>query len=154
MLEDVCHYIHNYFELDRYEETFEIVDGMLQLPFLLEGQRFRVLGSALNDGIYTYHADGIKNDDDAEAVELEPETFDGTILCMGVPKTVLKIVDDINAWQDKNKAALDSPYMSESFGGYSYTKAYGSGANAGKQISWQDVFGARLNAYRKLAWEG
>ena len=151
MLEDVCNFVHNYFELERHEDKFEITDGMLSLSFLLEGQRFKIIGSALNDGIYTYHADGIKDDDDAESVELDTETFEGTIISMGVPKTFMKIVSAIIAWQEMNKAALDSPYVSESFGGYSYTKAHGNGQNSGKPISWQDVFGSRLNAYRKIA---
>lgn len=151
MLEDVCNFVHNYFELERHIGVFEVTDGMLSLSFLLEGQRFKVIGSALNDGIYTYHADGIKDDDDVDSVMLGTETFNGTIVSMGVPKAFGKIVSDIIAWQEKNKDVLDSPYTSESFGGYSYTKASGSGANAGGQLSWQDVFRTRLNAYRKLA---
>lgn len=151
MLEDVCNFVHNYFELERHTGVFEVTDGMLSLSFLLEGQRFKIIGSALNDGIYTYHADGIKDDDDVDSVILETETFSGTIVSMGVPKAFGKIVSDIIAWQEKNKDVLDSPYTSESFGGYSYTKASGSGANAGGQLSWQDVFRTRLNAYRKLA---
>ena len=68
MLQQVCEYIHNYFIKDRHESDYEIIGGTISLPFLKEGQRFLISGSDLNDGVYTYHADGIKDDDDANVV--------------------------------------------------------------------------------------
>ena len=44
-------------------------------------------------------------------------------------------------------AGKESPYTSESFGGYSYTKA--TDAN-GAPIGWQKAFASRLNKWRKL----
>ena len=41
----------------------------------------------------------------------------------------------------------ESPYTSESFGDYSYTKATGE---SGAPLTWRDVFASRLNAWRKL----
>jgi len=154
MLTEVCDFIHNYFEISRHDGEFEIANGQIDLEgLILVGQRFRICGSALNDGIYTYRVDGIYNDDDTELAELTDEIFEGIIYGMGGRglREVLKISEEITAWQEKNRTALESPYQSESFGGYSYTKAVGSGANAGGALSWRDVFGSRLNAYRKIS---
>jgi len=78
MLTEVCNFVHNYFEHTTYRGSFEIVDGNIDLSgMVLKGQRFRIIGSAMNDGIYTYHADGVYNDDDNTAEPLLDETFTG-----------------------------------------------------------------------------
>lgn len=150
MLEAVCNHVHNFFELDELEGNYEIAGGTILLPFLLGGQRFKISGSALNDGVYTYHNGLIYDDDDANIVTLQDETFKGTITAMGVPRDFIRMVGDITTWYEKNSSVVESPYTSESFGGYSYTKASGGGgANGG--LSWCDVFRSRLNAYRKVS---
>lgn len=149
MLEQVCDYVHNYFIRHAYTGNLTISGGTIPVE-LLDGQRFRIRGSALNDGIYTYHADGIKDDDDNDASFLSDETFVGSIEAMGVPQAFLRLVKEIGDWVTTNGAVLNSPYTSESFGGYSYTKATGSGTN-GTVLGWQDMYRAKLNAYRKLA---
>lgn len=152
MLTEVCNFIHNYFEIARQTGEFKVENGNIDLSDLLYyGQRFRIVGSHLNDGIYTYRENEIYNDDNTEAVTLSDETFTGAVYAMSVPRDVWQLVFDIQAWINKNKTVLDSPYTSESFGGYSYTKASGSGANAGGVLGWQDVFRSRLNAYRKIS---
>ena len=153
MLTEVCDFVHNYFEYAIYDGTFEISGGTINLDSLVaNGQRFRIIGSALNDGIYTYHTDGqIFNDDGNNEIKLATETFTGRVVAMAVPATFLQIVNDVKEWQNQNKAVLESPYQSESFGGYSYTKASGSGSNAGGSLGWQDMFRSRLNAYRKIS---
>ena len=73
MLQKVCEFLHNYDfgnKILEYSGTFEIAGGTVSLPFLIEGQRFLIKGSILNDGLYTYHAAGIKNDDDSAVVGL------------------------------------------------------------------------------------
>lgn len=152
MLTEICDYVHNYFEYTTYHGDFEVVDGNIDLGSLvLPGQRFKIVGSAMNDGIYTYREDGIYNDDNTEAISLLDERFTGTVIGMSVPANLIKLATEISDWVSANSAALNSPYTSESFGGYSYTKATGSGANAGGILGWQDVFRTRLNAYRKIA---
>ena len=154
MLSQVCHFIHNHFERESYAGEYTISGGTITLDFLVVGQRFRILGSAANDGIYTYHAVGVVwNDDNAKAVTMVDETFNGTIVAMGVPREVIDLVGDINTWVTANADAINSPFKSESFGGYTYTKAetaHNSG-EIGKPFSWQDMFARRLNAYRKIA---
>jgi hypothetical protein len=152
MLQEVCEYIHNYFIKEAVQDSFEISGGAVSLPFVKEGQRFLIVGSDLNDGIYTYHASGIKNDDDDEAAGLQDETWAGTICALAVPPPVIALSGEIKVWVDQYSDAINSPYQSESvIGVYSYTKASG-GTGSGGSVSWQDVFGSKLNRWRKVAF--
>lgn len=151
MLNQICENICNYFIRDRFEGRFEIVDGMISLP-LLDGQRFLIQGSALNDGMYTYHDDGIKNDDDSEAVGLQDESWAGTICALAVPPAVVALSSEIQAWVDANQESQNSPYSSENvIGVYSYTKASG-GHGAGGSVGWMDIFADKLKRWRKVAF--
>lgn len=151
MLQQICEHIHNYFIKVRYESRYEIADNMVSLP-LLDGQRFLIHGSMLNDGVFTYHDTGIKNDDDTEAAGLHDETFTGTICALAVPPAVIALSEEIKSWVDTNGETVNSPYQSENvIGVYSYTKATG-GSGAGGSVSWQDVFGSQLNRWRKVAF--
>ena len=151
MLNQICENICNYFIRDRYEGRFEIVDGMISLP-ILDGQRFLIQGSALNDGMYTYHDDGIKNDDDSEAVGLQDESWAGTICALAVPPAVVALSSEIQAWVDANQESQNSPFTSESvIGVYSYTKATG-GHGAGGSVGWMDIFADKLKRWRKVAF--
>ena len=152
MLQQVCESICNYFIESRHEGIFEVSDGMISLP-LLNGQRFLIRGSNLNDGMYTYHDTGITNDDDSAAVGLQDETFAGTICALAVPPAVIALSAEAKAWVEENGASINSPYTSESvLGVYSYTKASG-GSGAGGAVSWQDVYADRLKRWRKVAFE-
>ena len=142
MLEQVLTHLKNWFIVPGgvHSGTFTVEDGGISLPFLREGQYFRILGSVWNDGLYQY----------GPAMEaLTDETFDGAVWALAVPKAVVELAEEIEAWQEKYGAVMDSPYTSESFGGYSYTKASGAGDSAGSG-GWQSAFRARLNPYRKL----
>ena len=151
MLQQICEHIHNYFIRTVQDGRFDIADGMISLP-LLDGQRFLVSGSALNDGVYTYHDTGITNDDDTEAAGLQDETFAGTICALAVPPAVIALSGEINQWVAKNGASVESPYQSENvIGVYSYTKASG-GSGAGGSVTWQDVYANQLNRWRKVAF--
>ena len=86
---------------------------------------------------------------------MRDEVFSGSIWLLAIPEPVIKLADEIRAWRDKNEAADSSnmsPYVSESFGGYSYTKGSGgrSGSSSAGAISWKEMFRSRLNAWRKL----
>ena len=151
MLQQICEHIHNYFIKDRHEGIHEIADGMISLP-LLDGQRFLIQGSVLNDGVYTYHDNGIKNDDDTKAAGLKDESFVGTVCALAVPPAVTALSGEIKAWVDKNGEAVNSPYQSENvIGVYSYTKA-SDGSGAGGAVTWQDVYKDQLNRWRKVAF--
>lgn len=151
MLQQICEYIHNYFIKAVHEGRYEIADGMISLP-LLDGQRFLIQGSVLNDGIYTFHDTGIKNDDDTEAAGLRDETFTGTICGLAIPPEVISLSGEINEWVAKNGDRVDSPYQSENvIGVYSYTKASG-GSGAGGAVTWKDVYGSQLSRWRRLSF--
>ena len=152
MLEQVCAHVHNYFTRTARPGTYAITNGTLTLDFLREGQRFHIVGSDLNDGVYTWHADGIKNDDDTAAATLADEEFAGTILPMAVPRAFIDLCAEIAAWVAQYGKNALSPYQSEDvIGVYSYTKAGAStaaGAN-GAAGTWESAFAARLNPYRR-----
>jgi hypothetical protein len=77
---------------------------------------------------------------------LTDEVFEGAVWAMAVPPTLIALAAEIKAYNDSD-AGKASPYTSESFGGYSYTKA--TDAN-GAPIGWQKAFASRLNKWRKL----
>ena len=156
MLQEVCEYIHNYFIKVAHDGDYEIADGVISpLPSLKEGQRFLLEGSDLNDGIYTYHASGIKDDDDTEAAGLQDEAWSGTVYALAVPPAVIALSGEIKSWVAKYGESVNSPYTSESvIGVYSYTKASGTRGNNGESapVSWQTTFSDQLNRWRKVAF--
>lgn len=155
MLQAVCEYLNNYFVRDDeiVEGTFTIADGAISPALSLkEGQRFLVSGSDLNDGIYTWHSDGLMDADDTAGAGLADETFKGTISGLSVPPQVVALAQEISSWVGKYGDAINSPYQSESFGGYSYTRASRNGSGSGSAVSgWQDVFASRLKRWKKVA---
>ena len=152
MLQQVLEYIHNYFRKETKCGAWTIAGGAISPALSLkEGQRFWIIGSDLNDGVYTYRADGIFDDDDENAAGLHDETFAGTICALGVPPALVALTAEIKEWVDLNRDELNSPYQSESFNGYSYSRKTGSsGKNGGTgQFSWRDQFGTQLERWRK-----
>ena len=154
MLRQMCEYIHNYFISETNSGTYTISGGaFVDFPAMKEGQRFLIAGSDLNDGIYTYHSAGIKNDDDSAGAGLADEVFSGAICGLAVPPQFIALSAEINAWVGKYGDVITSPYQSESFGGYSYTRASGSGGGGGASAAgWEDVFASRMNRWRKVAF--
>lgn len=139
MLEQVLRHLNNWFLVEIHEGTFTVENGSITLPFLLTNQYFRIVGSVFNDGLHKY-----------PATDLTDETFAGTVWALAVPKAVVALAEDIATWEEKNGEAVLSPYTSESFGGYSYTKASGGKADTNAVTGWQDAFRGRLNDWRKL----
>lgn len=135
MLEKMCAECRNYFVKDIHFGTFKIESGAIEpLDFLQKGQYFRIVGSVLNDGVYQY-----------QTSKLTDEVFDGAIWAMSVPPSFIALASDIKTWRDKD--GKPSAYTSESFGGYSYTKA----TNAKGQVAtWKEVFAPQLNQYRRV----
>ena len=139
MLEQILKHLNNWFLVDIYEGEFSVENGSITLPFLQNGQYFRMIGSVFNDGLHLY-----------PARDLTDETFTGTVWALAVPKAVLDLASDIERWQEKNGEAVLSPFTSESFGGYSYTKASAGNAGTSAVTGWQDAFRNRLNDWRKI----
>ena len=154
-LTELCQEIRNWFpELDAYGDavgytrSYTIENGAVILPFLLEGQYYRIIDSVFNDGVHQYGKE-------AEG-ELEDEVFKGTICPMRIPKAVINLATEIAEWrkkyEDTDSPAM-SPFTSENFfNDYSYSKnAPGNSAGAGSSAaSWVSVFKDRLNPWRKI----
>ena len=142
---DFCLEINNFFDIARIFGTFTIENGAIaNLPegFLQDGQYFRIVGAVFNDGVYQYPAN-----------DLTAETFKGGIWALAVPPAALALFGKIQEWDIKyaNDETANSPYQSESFGGYSYSKGYNSSSSGGDStVSWQRQFKSQLNRYRKI----
>lgn len=142
MIGQVCAEVKNYFiqkDVDIHASNYTVTNHQIgPVPFLKDGQYYRIVGSSLNDGVYKHGTDD---------TDLEDEEFFGAVWAMRVPRDFVALCEEIQAWDAKNGEALSGPYSSESFGGYSYSKATGSDGGA---YTWRDQFKNRLNAYRRL----
>ena len=148
MLSELCHELKNWFEKAKLFGTFEVKDGAVTIykdgeaiPFA-DGQYFRVVGSVFNDGVWKY---GDEHND------LVDEVFDGAVWLLAIPREVVSLSEEIDAWKAKYMAVDSpamSPFTSESFGGYSYSKSTGD-ADSGN-TSWQNNFKSQLNKWRKI----
>lgn len=133
--QNVMDSIYNHFERTLESGEFTISGGVLSgAEFLLDGQYYLIEGSALNDGLHLHPAG-----------DLVDEAFSGEVWGLSVPRAFVKLVEEIEGWQEKHPV---SGYTSESFGGYSYSLPTNSAT--GQAAQWQDVFRARLNPYRRL----
>ena len=149
MLTEICAEIRNYFlrdyRKDIHEGTFTISDRRIEsLSFLQDGQYYRIVGSVFNDGVHKY---GDVFD------PLVDETFSGAVWAMAVPPAVIALDSKIASWIDENRETLNSPYQSESFGGYSYSKSTGGSGGDDVPIaySWENQFAKELNPYRRIS---
>lgn len=150
-LDDICSELNNWFDTNpndgtknRHFGNFTIENRTIDLSEtgIKTGQYFRIVGSVYNDGIHQY-----------PAFDLTDETFDGAIWLMVVPQEVVTIASEVQAWIDKYQTVDSpamSPYTSESFGGYSYSKSGSSGANGDGSGTWQSQFRTSLSKWRKI----
>lgn len=131
MLYEVMRNVRNFFTAESVNDDFEIKDGTISLPFIC--RYVLIEGSKFNDGLHQIPLNGLTN-----------EEFKGRITAVNPPEDFLKLVEEIEAYQAKYE---NTPYVSESFGGYSYQK----GTNGkGGVITWEDVFKIRLKVWKKI----
>ena len=135
MLTEVCQFLRNWFIREMWVADFEIKYGQLTDIELKEGSYFRIKGSLYNDGIHQYPCD------------LKDESFNGAVYLCAIPEAVVQLAQEIESWQTTYGKQAASPYQSESFATYSYSK--GGGGSAG-DTSWQTVFASRLAPWRKI----
>lgn len=143
-LTEICASIKNYFCRDIKTGTFTLVSGTAPLTEILNGQYFRIVNSALNDGVWCNTNEDLK--------QLRSEIFNGEIWLMAVPRDFEELCNDIAEWRKKNEAVESvnmSPFTSESFGGYSYSKSGTSSGNGA--TTWKTQFAKRLNTYRRIS---
>lgn len=143
MISELCRVCKNWFVSEMKMGTIEITDGTVSGLTAQTGQYFRIVGSVFNDGVYRYPVHNLRD-----------ETFEGAIWLMAIPQDFLDLAASIKAWREKYEdldSQAMSPFNSESFGGYSYSKAAGSGQGGGSTgNTWQTVFASALTPWRKL----
>lgn len=139
MLEELLRALRNWFVHDKATGRIRVEGGALVPPeglALADGQYIRVTGSVFNDGLHRW-----------PCTDLPDEEFVGTVWALAVPRAVLDLADEIDAWCKEHVGELDGPYQSESFGGYSYTRVMDAD---GRPLTWRDQFKARMDPWRKL----
>lgn len=154
IMTEMCQELRNWFDRNqpKYHGTFRIIDGVISCDDwqmdILDDQYFRIIGSVFNDGV---HQKGLESD------ALHDETFYGSVWAMAVPPAVIALAEEIENWQGKYgsvDSASMSPFNSESFGGYSYSKSTGGGSyygdGTGGGNGWKSAFADRLNRWRKI----
>lgn len=144
MLEKVLYHLHNWFVRERLElGDASISDG--QLPeeaaeAVPVGAYYRIQGTLLNDGLY------LRGEE-----ELRDEESDMVVSVLAIPRPLLSLVDEIDAWQQKNGAATDGPYYQEQFGDYKYTlKGFSTYGSANGIDGWRLAFRDQLTPFRKM----
>lgn len=141
-LDDYCADLKNYFISDFGKDihlgNYTISNGTIALDFLVDNQYFRIVGSKFNDGVYKYDNE----------LTLVDETFSGAVWAMSVPPAFLDAVKEAEEYLAANPIGLE--YQSESFGGYSYTRA--SGGNNASVGFWYlpATISQKLNRYRRM----
>ena len=131
----VCDYLNNYFERYIVEGDYIIANGTLECSFLQDGQFFRIVGSVFNDGVHVY-----------PALDLVDESFHGNVWALAVPPEFVTLANEVQAFEE-DEGNKPTGFTSESFDGYSYTRATDS---TGAAADWRTVFCKRLNRWRKV----
>ena len=149
MLTELCQELRNWFNrnMDKWDGDFRIEGGTIRdfAGKLKPDQYFRIVGSVFNDGVHKYGDSDLKD-----------EEFSGSVWAMAVPQAVIALSDEIDAWKAKysgEDSVARSPFNSESWGGYSYSKSaggQGSGSDGSKGGSWKSAFAYDLNRWRKI----
>lgn len=150
MLDAICAEIRNYFtyDADKHIGDFSIVDGAIVPSIDIPTDYIRIVGSHKNNGVHKRGDNGFDLADEGQ--------FHGAVWIMSPPAEFIALAAEIEAWQAKN-GGIDSqamsPYNSESFGGYSYSKSGGgssSGGSTSGSASWVAAYNGRLNVYRRI----
>lgn len=154
MLTELCEYLRNWFDegQEKYIGEIEITGGVITARddlYMQEtqvepaaGQYFRIIGSIFSDGIHVYPDSDITD-----------ETFEGAVWLLRIPPEVITISNEIDAWKTKYMATGSpnmSPFNSESFAGYSYSKSGSRSSETTGAVSWQSIFESRLAPWRKI----
>lgn len=146
MLTKICAYLKNYFETERRIGEIKITDGAITCdgePVALnDGQHFALFRDNFALGVYKAGED------------IADKTFQGAVWPMDPPAAILEAAKWAEDWEAENggaTATANGPFQSESFGGYSYTKATGgSTGSIGSSVFDQAQLKAMLAPYKKI----
>lgn len=142
-MELIMNYLNNYFYRFKERGFYIIKDNKIAIKGkYVIGQYVLIKGSILNDGVYKV----LDYSNNALTLEnLTDEEFEGYVCSLAVPKSFEKICEQIEEFNDKKN--VNSLYISESKGDYSYTRATGKD---GMPIKWEDAFSKSLSPYKKI----
>lgn len=145
MLTEICAYLKNYFEYEKYIGNVVVNSGTITVDgksiALEEGQYFALFRDRFAIGVFK------------QGDTLKDRTFHGAVWLMDVPDAILDADKFAKEWMEKNGSAgseANSAFTSESYKGYSYSKGTNSKGKAGTSIFDNAQFAAMLNPYRKL----
>ncbi len=133
LAQEVMETIHNRFVVSIQPGTYTVSNGSIAVD-LADGQWYWVQGSVFNDGLHQH-----------PATDLVDETFTGSVQGLAIPRTFEALLNEMEEWTEAHP--VTSGYASESFGGYSYTMPTNED---GTTVTVWDVFGKRLNRWRRL----
>lgn len=149
MLTEICAEIKNYFSYkdDIHVGDFAIAGGQITPSIDFPTDYFRIVGSRLNDGVH-------KLSDENDTL-VDEDTFHGAIWIMNPPAHFIALANEIASWQEMNggvNSVAMSPFQSESFGGYSYSKGSAGSVESGGSSgpTWQAQYASRLKMYRRI----
>ena len=142
MLTRICRYLKNWFVKETHLGTITVTDGNVFCNGseieMQEGQLFALVRTNYVYGSYAY------------GDEIDDSEFDGAVWLMDVPKDVLDVAEAMTEWETANSGTeATSPFQSESFGGYSYTKASNGNGKIGSSVFDIAQFASVLNPYKK-----
>lgn len=147
MLTEVCQNLKNWFVHEQFIGQIKIEDGTIYADGepvnIKQNQFYRIIGSVFSDGVWKFDGQDTPQD----------EEFDGAIWTMAVSAALVSLIEEMKEWQDihgKADSEAMSPFQSEHFGDYSYTKASGSGSDSGSAPSALSVYKKRLDMWRKI----
>lgn len=165
-IEALCGETNNWFDEKRIIDDFTIEGGSMSLPFLSVGQFFRIVGSKFNDGLYVFGPDGKISHDvvwatpyeegkawdpvptvvwkETAGFTLADETFHGAVWALCIPKAFVQLAEEVKTY-NASDISKPSVLVSESFGGYSYTKNSNN-----TDTSWQNAFKTKLKRWKKV----
>ena len=135
---EIMRYCRNFYpDIEKqHTGTFTVENGRLNVDFVEDGQLFLIEHSHFNDGVHEYEAENLRD-----------ETFTGIITPLCPPPDFLELCRRIIAWAEGHPSESTGQFQSESFGGYSYSRATDANGNA---LGWQDVFRKELYVWRKI----
>lgn len=149
MLTEICAHLKNYFDYSRFYGDISISGGAVSCRGVQidmdEGQYFALFRPHYCLGIFRY------------GDELEDRTVkNGSVWLMDIPPAIFAAIEWAEKWNELNggaDSAANSPFQSESFGGYSYSKGstYKDADSAiGASVFDQAQFKAMLSPYQKM----
>lgn len=139
-------YLHNYFYKFKEWGEFTIEGNKIKREggfkgTYIKGQYIKIVGSIVNEGVYKV-LDVTPSELTLEG-ELSDENYKGYLCSLAVPKAFVELCKRVNDYNANNKP---TDMISESFGGYSYTRNKSSDGSTG----WTVAFKGDLRPYRKM----